>query len=68
MLRVLGLSTAWQYMVYGAAIAAGLVISGDRIAGVVGAVLQRDRVRAFIGAGDDDGRREVLDQRAASVR
>lgn len=40
MLRVLGLSTAWQYAVYGAAIAAGMVISGDRIVGVVGGLLR----------------------------
>ena len=41
MLRVLGLSTAWQYAVYGVAIAAGMVISGDRIVGVFGGLLQR---------------------------
>jgi ribose transport system permease protein len=50
MLRVLGLSTAWQYMVYGTAIAAGMVISGDRIVGVFGGLLQRQRVRAWLGA------------------
>jgi ribose transport system permease protein len=50
MLRVLGLTTAWQYVIYGAAIAAGLVISGDRIVGIVGALLQRQRVRARLGA------------------
>jgi ribose transport system permease protein len=54
MLRVLGLSTAWQYAVYGVAIAAGMVISGDRIVGVFGGLLQRDRVRAWLGADDSD--------------
>jgi len=41
MLRVLGLSTALQFVVFGVAIAAGMVISGDRIVGVVGSFLQR---------------------------
>ncbi|MGE5272183.1 MAG: ABC transporter permease [Verrucomicrobiota bacterium] len=54
MLRVLGLSTAWQYAVYGVAIAAGMVISGDRIVGVFGGLLQRDRVRTWLGADDSD--------------
>jgi ribose transport system permease protein len=49
MLRVLGLSTAWQYAVYGTAIAAGMVISGDRIVGVLGGVLRHPRVRARLG-------------------
>jgi ribose/xylose/arabinose/galactoside ABC-type transport system permease subunit len=49
MLRVLGLTTAWQYAVYGAAIAGGMVISGERIVGVFGGLLQRERVRAWIG-------------------
>jgi ribose/xylose/arabinose/galactoside ABC-type transport system permease subunit len=69
MLRVLGLSTAWQYVIYGAAIAAGMVISGDRIAGVLGGLLQRERVRAWIGTSElEEGRREVLEEGAASVR
>jgi ribose transport system permease protein len=72
MLRVLGLSTAWQYAVYGIAIAAGMVISGDRIVGVLGGVLQRPSVRAFLGTGDDDPgepdeRRGVYGEGTASV-
>jgi len=47
MLRVLGLSTAWQYVVYGAAIAAGMVISGDRIVGALGSLLRHPRFRAW---------------------
>jgi ribose transport system permease protein len=69
MLRVLGLTTAWQYAVYGVAIAAGMVISGDRIVGVVGGLLQKERFRSLLGPPDgDDGRREVLEEGAASVR
>jgi ribose transport system permease protein len=62
MLQVLGLSTAWQLVVFGLAIAGGLVISGDRIVGVAGAALQRPAFRARIGgtqlqpAGSDEGR------------
>ncbi len=44
MLRVMGLPSALQFVVFGAAIAAGMVISGDRIVGVVGmAVTSRSR-------------------------
>ena len=39
MLRVMGLPSALQFVVFGAAIAAGMVISGDRIVGVVGTAL-----------------------------
>ena len=52
MLRVFGLSTALQFVVFGAAIAAGMVISGDRIVGVLGGLLQRQRFRAWVGASD----------------
>jgi ribose transport system permease protein len=69
MLRVLGLETSWQYVVYGAAIAAGMVISGDRVAGLLGTLLQRQRVRNWIGTSElEEGRREVLEEGAASVR
>jgi ribose transport system permease protein len=40
MLLILGLSTAMQYVVFGAAILAGMVLSGDRIAGILGRVLR----------------------------
>jgi ribose transport system permease protein len=36
MLVVMGLSTAMQYVVFGAAIIAGMVVSGDRVAAVIG--------------------------------
>jgi ribose transport system permease protein len=72
MLRVLGLSTSWQYVVYGCAIAAGMVISGDRIVGLLGAILQRPRIRARLGirdlevATEEHERREALEEGAPS--
>ncbi len=36
MLLILGLSTALQYIVFGAAIIAGMLISGDRVASLLG--------------------------------
>jgi ribose transport system permease protein len=51
MLRVLGLTTALQFVVFGGAIVVGMVISGDRIAMFLGRVLQRPGVRAFLGEG-----------------
>jgi ribose transport system permease protein len=72
MLRVLGLSTAWQYVIYGSAIAAGMVISGDRIVGVLGGLLQRPRIRARLGVRDlevateEHERRDALEEGAPS--
>lgn len=40
MLRILGLSTAMQFVVFGAAILAGMVVSGDRIAAILGRVFR----------------------------
>jgi ribose transport system permease protein len=40
MLLILGLSTALQYIVFGAAIIAGMLISGDRLAGLLGRALR----------------------------
>jgi len=40
MLLILGLSTAMQYIVFGAAILAGMLISGDRIAAILGRFLR----------------------------
>jgi ribose/xylose/arabinose/galactoside ABC-type transport system permease subunit len=54
MLRVLGLSTALQFVVFGAAIAAGMVISGDRIVGVFGGMLQRQGAGAWMGGSTID--------------
>lgn len=51
MLRVLNLSTALQYVVFGLAIAAGMVISGDRIVGLFGGTLQREGFVRRLGGG-----------------
>jgi ribose transport system permease protein len=40
MLRILGLSTAMQFIVFGAAILVGMLVSGDRVAGLLGRVLR----------------------------
>jgi ribose transport system permease protein len=40
MLLILGLSTAMQYVVFGAAIIVGMLISGDRVASLLGRVLR----------------------------
>ena len=40
MLLILGLSTAMQYVVFGAAILAGMIVSGDRVAAILGRVLR----------------------------
>ena len=49
MLRVLGLNTAFQFIVFGGAIIIGMVVSGDRIAGILGRLLQRPRIRTLLG-------------------
>jgi ribose/xylose/arabinose/galactoside ABC-type transport system permease subunit len=40
MLVILGYSTALQYIAYGAAIIAGMLVSGDRVAALLGRVLR----------------------------
>jgi ribose/xylose/arabinose/galactoside ABC-type transport system permease subunit len=40
MLRILGLATAMQFVVFGAAIIVGMMISGDRVASLLGRVLR----------------------------
>ena len=40
MLRILGLSTAMQFVVFGAAIIVGMLVSGDRVASILGRVLR----------------------------
>jgi ribose transport system permease protein len=46
MLLILGLSPAMQFVVFGAAILAGMVVSGDRFAAVLGRVLRPIEARA----------------------
>ncbi len=48
-LLVMGLSQAMQFVVFGAAILAGMILSGDRIAAGLGRVLQHPRARALFG-------------------
>jgi ribose/xylose/arabinose/galactoside ABC-type transport system permease subunit len=55
-LLVLGLSQAMQWVVYGAAILAGMIVSGDRIAALLGRLL--DRFAAVAHAGSDPTDRE----------
>jgi ribose transport system permease protein len=40
MLRILGLSTAMQFIVFGGAILVGMLVSGDRVASLLGRVLR----------------------------
>lgn len=54
-LLVLGLSPAMQFVVFGAAILAGMIISGDRIAALLGKVLQHPRARALFGGEQASG-------------
>jgi ribose/xylose/arabinose/galactoside ABC-type transport system permease subunit len=58
MLKVLGLSNASQYVVFGASIAVGMLISGDRIAEFIGTLLLRPSLRKYI-EGDDSEPRPV---------
>lgn len=57
-LNVLGLSPATQFVVFGAAIIAGMVVSGDRIAAGLGKVLQHPRTRALFGEEESTGGKE----------
>ena len=49
MLLILGLSTALQFIVFGAAIIAGMLISGDRVASVFGRLLRSTGAPPQIG-------------------
>ncbi len=46
MLRILGLDNSWQNVVFGLAIILGMLISGDRIADVIGRLLLRSSARS----------------------
>ena len=52
MLKVLGLSNASQYVVFGLAIVVGMLISGDRIAEFIGRLLLRPSLRKYIDSDD----------------
>lgn len=52
MLRVFGLSNASQYVVFGLSIVLGMLISGDRIAEIIGRLLLRSSMREFMSSGE----------------
>jgi ribose transport system permease protein len=52
MLRILGLDNAWQNVVFGLAIVLGMLISGDRIADVIGRLMVRSSARSAAAAPD----------------
>jgi hypothetical protein len=54
MLKVLGLSNASQYVVFGAAIVVGMLISGDRIAEFIGTLLLRPSLRKYTEGEDSE--------------
>ena len=43
MLLIFGLSAALQFIVFGAAIIVGMLVSGDRVASLLGRLLRQDR-------------------------
>jgi ribose transport system permease protein len=57
-LVVLGLSQAMQFVVFGAAILAGMIVSGDRIAAGLGKVLQHPKTSALF-RDDQQGKEEL---------
>jgi ribose transport system permease protein len=56
MLKVLGLSNASQFVVFGLAIVVGMLISGDRIAEFIGRLLLRPSLRKYIDGDDSEPR------------
>lgn len=58
MLRILGLSTAMQFIVFGAAILVGMLVSGDRVAALLGRALRPAEApaRAALGANRTGGK------------
>ena len=58
MLKVLGLTNASQFVVFGLAIVVGMLISGDRIAELIGRLLLRPSLRKYID-GDDTPSRQA---------
>lgn len=53
MLRILGLSTAMQFIVFGAAILVGMLVSGDRVASLFGRILRPREPAARPALGTD---------------
>lgn len=53
MLLILGIATGWQFIVFGAAIIVGMLISGDRIASLLGRLLRPRTAPAHIAPAPD---------------
>jgi ribose transport system permease protein len=53
-LLILGLSVGWQFIVFGAAIIVGMLISGDRVASVLGRLLRPRAAPTRIAHGVDE--------------
>jgi ribose transport system permease protein len=51
MLLILGLSVGWQFIVFGAAIIVGMLISGDRVASLLGRLMRPKEAPARIAHG-----------------
>jgi len=56
MLRILGLSTAMQFVVFGGAIIVGMLVSGDRVASLLGRVLRPPEAAARDRRGIEESR------------
>ena len=59
MLKVLGLSNASQFVVFGSAIVVGMLISGDRVAALIGRLLLRPSVQRYIDGDIEPGPRSA---------
>ena len=60
MLRVSEWRSRWQYVVFGLAIILGMVISGDRIADIVGRLLLRPGIRNLMGEEEPPGNDDTV--------
>ena len=67
LLLVFGLSEAMQFVVFGAAILAGMIVSGDRIAAGLGKVLQHPRVGALLERETVNGQTEERRRRRQQI-
>ena len=67
MLKVLGLTNATQFVVFGSAIVVGMLISGDRIAELIGRLLLRPSLRRYIDGDDAEPRPVTVGQPGHTV-
>ena len=56
MLLILGINIGWQFIVFGAAIIVGMLISGDRIASLLGRLMRPRTTQARIAPGSNQSR------------